>query len=511
MPPTRFTEELAASSRPAPEPSSHQAVDPTQRPSVVNDPSFQRSFLIIPRVDYEQADSVTTTAALAAVERAPQRTRLELFQPTKRAGSVLQKMGMLDVEKVRASGIPQIRAVSQPGQGIFARLSALGMAAAYFEHESERDTALGELGNDYEFVPNFPLSLPLRARMDQVAATKSRSALEGLEWPKESGVEAAHGKGIRGAGVLVGVVDTGIDADHREFSDHVVPYRYVPLFPDVVPSRDIRGFDTDGHGTHVSGIIAGRSVGVVPEANLYVASVIESETTRTSLLRVASGLEWLLRQFSRPENDQKPAVLNMSLGFPPEPTPGIPAQEYQTRFRVLRSLISTLIKANVLPIVAIGNDGKGRFRYPGAFKEVLAVGAVDFNGQVAPFSGSGKPPDEGVAKPDIAGYGVGVYSSVERTIEGWPVYQRFNGTSMATPYVVGIASLYRCEHPTWPVADIWKKLEDAALHLQAPTDRVGAGLARYQSSAEATRSTGTTTKSNRRVRSARRKKPSAHS
>jgi subtilisin family serine protease len=121
---------------------------------------------------------------------------------------------------------------------------------------------------------------------------------------------------------------------------------------------------------------------------------------------------------------------------------------------------------------------------------VLAVGAVDFDGQVAPFSGSGKPPDGGAAKPDVAGYGVGVYSSVERTFEGGSVYQRFNGTSMAAPYVAGIAALYRCEHPTWPVADVWKKLEDTALNLGAPADRVGAGLARYQPS-DRVRSEGT--------------------
>src|SRR5262245_57179952 len=141
MPPTRFTEELASSSRPAPAPSPGPAADPAQRPDVVSDPQFQKSYLIIPRIDYEQSESVTTTAALAAVERAPQLTRLELLLPSKRAATVLQNMGMLDVEKLRVSGTPQVHAVAQSGQGIFARLSALGMAAAYFEHESERDAA----------------------------------------------------------------------------------------------------------------------------------------------------------------------------------------------------------------------------------------------------------------------------------------------------------------------------------------------------------------------------------
>jgi len=98
---------------------------------------------------------------------------------------------------------------------------------------------------------------------------------------------------------------------------------------------------------------------------------------------------------------------------------------------------------------------------------------------VADFSGNGSP-DPGVDKPDVVGYGVGVYSSVERTFDGRPVYQRFNGTSMATPYAAGIAALYRCQYPTWPVEDIRKLMEDTAIELRGqPKSRVGAGIARF--------------------------------
>jgi subtilisin family serine protease len=362
-------------------------------------------------------------------------------------------------------------------KGIFARLNKMGMAAAYFRSETDRDQAQNELVGDYDFVPNFPFSLPARVPLKDVAATRGRSPL--AEWPAECGVGDAHARSIRGAGVLVGVLDTGLDADHEEFAHQTVPFRYIPMFPNDIPPRDIRGFDTDGHGTHVCGIIGGKNVGVAPEASLYVASVLESETTRTSLIRVASGLEWVLRQFSRPENDQKPAVLNMSLGFPMTPPAGVPPGEYQLRFEIVRRLLRTLVKANVLPVVAIGNDRAGKYRFPGVSKEVLGVGAVDFDKKVADFSGSGTDPAEGVAKPDLFGYGVGVYSSVERSYEGKSIYQRFNGTSMATPYVVGVAALYRCHYPNWTVEDVWKELVGTALNLQDP-EFTEAGLAAFR-------------------------------
>jgi len=290
-----------------------------------------------------------------------------------------------------------------------------------------------------------------------------------LDWPLESGVELAHSLKIRGSGVLVGVLDTGIDADHQEFRHQTVNYRYVPLNPGQ-PSRDVRGFDTDGHGTHVCGIIAGKNIGVAPEAKLYVASVIESETMDRSLLRIISGLDWLLDKFNESENSEPPAVLNMSLGFPSTSTQ---SSEYRQKRE-----IKGIEKLNVLPIVAIGNEGQGKYRYPGAFKECFSVGAVDFQGNIANFSGSGI--SEGSVKPDLVGYGVDVNSSLERECDGQFIYEERSGTSMATPYVTGIAALYLCEKPQLKAKELKVKLIETAFPLpNQPPERVGGGLARF--------------------------------
>jgi subtilisin family serine protease len=218
---------------------------------------------------------------------------------------------------------------------------------------------------------------------------------------------------------------------------------------------------------------------VAPESGLYVASVIESETLSTSLTRVVAGLNWLLRQFTRPDNEHLPSVLSMSLGFPQSFVQHADPED-QHKLHSLQVLLRTLIQANVLPIIAIGNDGPGSNGYPGALADVLAVGAVNFEGKLAPFSGSGPVPVSGIQKPDLVGYGVGVNSSLERDYSGDCIYQRLNGTSMATPYVAGIAALYRSLNPTLTVKEVWAMLLENALPLpKEPVDRVGKGLARF--------------------------------
>ena len=82
-------------------------------------------------------------------------------------------------------------------------------------------------------------------------------------------------------------------------------------------------------------------------------------------------------------------------------------------------------------------------------------------------------------EPDIAGYGVDIISSYERTIRNRSLYSRMSGTSMATPYVAGIAALYAAQDSTLQGKALWQRLVDTALPLSAPPDRVGAGLARF--------------------------------
>ena len=115
---------------------------------------------------------------------------------------------------------------------------------------------------------------------------------------------------------MVGVLDTGCDADHIQLRQKQIDFRYVPHHSESDDLRDVRGFDVNGHGTHVCGIISGKHVGMAPDADLMVASVLQSETrTEQALSRIARGLDWMLAQISSDTNLSKPAIISMSLGF----------------------------------------------------------------------------------------------------------------------------------------------------------------------------------------------------
>jgi hypothetical protein len=399
---------------------------------------------------------------------------VSLNQPIDPSG-VLTKLGLQNMDRLRRR---EVSKEPNAGRGIFASLGSLGMAAAYFGDESAQAEARTKLDRDFDFVPNFYLSLPTALRGNGIDMTKGRTSASSLCWPLESGVARAHERNMRGAGVMVGVLDTGVDADHAELANHLITYRYVSFNPNTPywPPRDVRGFDLDGHGTHVCGILAGRSVGVAPEAHLFVASVIDSETTYTSLVRVAYGLDWLLRQFSAPGNEYRPAVINMSLGFPDTIAD---KGNYKDRFFAIKRLLQTAEEANVLPVVAIGNDGQNRFCYPAAYDEALAVGAVDMQHSRASFSGC-TPAGTAPKKPDTYGYGVEIYSSVDRDYNGQSTYGRMSGTSMAAPYVTGIAALHLCKNPGLSARDLRRTITDSALNISGTA---GAGVACFESAA----------------------------
>jgi hypothetical protein len=465
-----------------------------------------KSFLLVPKESIETRARVGVRGTEQG-ERVMQRTTALQFLVSGRAPDLLRSIGLRsatlpgrlpevsEASPKPAKGRRRKSDVSVPagdspvqqeigaGAGTYRYMPLIGATVAHFHSDEAEQAARSELARDFEFIPDVvQLTFPGPVSAGQLGPrNRGLSSLSQREWPEECGVHAAHAQGIRGAGVMLGILDTGIDADHPEHANKVVQFRYVSLFPNSPhnPARDVRGFDPDGHGTHVAGIAAGTYHGVAPEVDLYVASVIESENIRTSLGRVAAGMEWLLHQFSRPENATRPAVVNMSLGFPVQPPPGIADIDYRLNLRALQTMLRRLMDSNVLPVVAAGNSGAGTAGYPAAFPEALAVGAVDFAKRVASFSASGVVHDRSV--PDVMGYGVNVYSSTERRCNNQAFYERMSGTSMAAPYVAGIAALYRCRAPDLTASEVRDMILDSALKLpKSSAGRSGRGLAVYR-------------------------------
>lgn len=327
---------------------------------------------------------------------------------------------------------------------------------------------------EYLIMPNLEMSAPTPARGQDYV----RLPVMVPQWPALSGIEEAHRLGIKGKGVTVCVLDTGVDADHRELRHKEIDFRYIPFDPIAGRMRDCRGFDVDGHGTHVAGVIAGKNLGIAPDVDLMVAAVLESETLKTSLERVVTALDWLLAQFTIEANRSKPVIVNMSLGFSPRT---LSRQEYQTASLGMKTMIDVLTNDfAVLPITAVGNEGPGQVRAPAYFANTISVGAVGFDLNVVEFSGSGRSPLTQELEPNLMGFGIDVISSYERDRKNRSHYRALSGTSMATPYVTGIAALYACCSHVVQGDALANRLLQSALPLPAaPLGRTGVGLARF--------------------------------
>ena len=367
---------------------------------------------------------------------------------------------------------------SDPARGGFVTLPEFNALVIEPPAGTPEDEVREALSDDYVLVPNFTLSLPEAALGQAVDAAEVEPAASVL--PAGSGVPESHDEGNRGAGVVVAILDTGCDAGHSEFTGRKIAFGSVP--PDLKqPIRRVLGFDAGTHGTHVTGIVGGAVVGVAPGAELINASVMESDTLTTTALRVMKALYWLVELLKDERYKDKPVILNLSLGFDPKAIPDDEKEHLGETLRAMRLLMQQLVVSRrILPVVAIGNSGPDTACAPGFFPECLAVGAVDYeNGSWAKSSGGlGSPGFEQECNPDICGYGVDVVSGVPRDPEGDSMYERKSGTSMATPYVSGIAALVAAKTGLQGL-DLRTHLIDHALDIGLDAERGGKGLVRY--------------------------------
>ncbi len=266
------------------------------------------------------------------------------------------------------------------------------------------------------------------------------------------GADKLWAEGLTGKGIRVGHLDTGVDGDHPALEGCIAGFAEFDFAGDRVPRA--RPHDTDEHGTHTAGTICGGKIrgmriGVAPEAELYSGLVIEGGN---ALLRVLSGMEWLLEEQVR--------ILSMSLGF----------RGFTPFFR---AITQRLRQQNVLPVFAIGNEGPGTSRSPGNYSEALSVGAADSRGHMAYFSSSivFNRPDE-PKQPNVVAPGVGVVSA-----KPGGGGQMMDGTSMATPHVAGLAALLWQAKPEAAADEIERAIQTtcAVIKREDPT-RFGFGF-----------------------------------
>ncbi len=237
---------------------------------------------------------------------------------------------------------------------------------------------------------------------------------------------SAHGRGITGKGVWIGIADSGIDASHSEFAGREVSFAE---FDKKGTLLDTAPHDShpQGHGTHVAGIACGHKVGIAPGAALAVALVLPKGDGTIS--QVAKGINWLAT-LQRPDGQSGVDILNLS--FCSTDAKGIDI--YADFFK---PAIDSAVDLGIEVVAAIGNTGDGHHGSPGNYANVLGIGAIDHKDAVWAQSCGGSVPQEGgVTKPDYFAPGVKVYSAVSGG-----GYACLNGTSMAAPVAAGVAAL----------------------------------------------------------------------
>ncbi len=228
-----------------------------------------------------------------------------------------------------------------------------------------------------------------------------------------------------GTGVRVYIVDTGIRASHTNFEGRVTcGFSY---FGSTCG-------DTQGHGTHVAGIVGGLTVGVAKKVQLMDVKVFGNDRL-TSFSAIRAGFDYIIAE--KRANPTIPMVINLSLG-----TVGV-KPEYEVA-------INEAVAANIVVVVAAGNNASDSCQNsPSYVKNAITVGATDELDLRANFSNYG-------ACVDLYAPGVSIVSTY---IYGDTSGARLSGTSMAAPHVAGVAALFLERNPTWTPAQVWTAMK----------------------------------------------------
>lgn len=256
-------------------------------------------------------------------------------------------------------------------------------------------------------------------------------------------------EGLSGNGTRLAVVDSGVDASHREFDGVTVRWK------DFVNDQNAP-YDDHGHGTHVSGLAVAQGTGglnnpevrgTAPSAMLLHAKAIKGASSSNSQ-DVANGIDWAV--------NNRADVLVLSLGERPR------LVDIDNN---IEDAVDRALEKGVVVVASAGNAQSGEsgkncdVEAPASIPLVIAVGAVDREKNIAPFSCTGgdtmgplglQSREDPNKKPEVSAPGV-------ELIGPWPgrncagraeaKYCINSGTSQAAPIVGGIVAMLLEEHP----------------------------------------------------------------
>ena len=250
--------------------------------------------------------------------------------------------------------------------------------------------------------------------------------------------------GARGAGIVVGQSDSGVQWDHPQLvsgyrgaeGDHDYSW-FDPWYHTQAPT------DTGGHGTHTLGTVLGETTGVAPDATWFGCANLARNVGSTPYY--LDCLQFMLAPIplgGDPFVDGDPArgahVLNNSWGCP---------ELEGCDDASLLPAVSALRHAGTFVVVSAGNEGpdcSSLASPPAIYDQVVSVGAVDRFRNVTFFSSRGPVTFDGSnrTKPDLVAPGLDILSAYPGN-----GYRSWQGTSMAGPHVAGVVALIWSANP----------------------------------------------------------------
>ncbi|MEL7242266.1 MAG: S8 family peptidase [Cyanobacteria bacterium J06643_5] len=260
-------------------------------------------------------------------------------------------------------------------------------------------------------------------------------------------------QGYTGEGVVVAVLDTGVDYNHDDLKNNIWTNQGEIVgngidddgngYIDDVYGWNFDGnngntMDISGHGTHVSGTIAGENngfgvTGIAYDAQIMPVKVLD-DTGSGSNTSVAEGIYYAV--------DNGADVINLSLGG------SLPSSE-------VSEAVQYASNQGVTVVMAAGNSGGVTPLYPARYADQygIAVGAIDEDENMASFSNrAGSQELTYVTAP-----GVDIYSTLPDN-----QYESYSGTSMATPHVAGVVALMLSANPNLDSKEIRQIIEETA-------------------------------------------------